>query len=689
MFPRRSRQLPAEKAADRPWTRKHDDPRRALIQHAPCIVYPTSLRELIDICKDPSAGERLKAAGSHWALSAAAISDHTFLETHDPRPNSAHQAMGRTLTNVIPNCLTREYLQHMVDAGSDLKWYLVHIESGKRIYQLYAELDARIDVNDPRTLAGVIKRDFGDAGYGGPWAFNTLGGAGGQTVVGALSTGTHGGDFDRPPLADSVVALHLVADGGKHYWIEPVDLGVPQLTDDVKLSGELRTDELGDLGEFEIIRDSDVFNAALVSVGRFGAIYSVVLKAVPQYALHEKRRIHLWRDIKDQIKDSESPLYKDQAPGGTIGPQRFLQIAVCLTSIMSFQGNLVGITKRWDVPMSSGIPGKAERVGDVIGFDEQGLKFSKAGNSHPFSPDDDDPSRGGSPSFLEKACGDGSFVKGALTQAVGDLTEFINSGGKVVSTAIAAVAAVGSGGILLLLAALAVIVELLREIIDGFDDDVRLGEVMESVKNELLDPNETDPVKRGAGVFAWQLIAYLVFQELQSERDYSAVSYAVMDEHNYLDRSCNLNVDSVEVFFDASDDRLIAFIDELIAFETAQEVLQGKAFLGYASLRFTQPTRALIGMQWWKNSCSVEVACLKDLSGSQELVDFAVRWARNPNSGAVLHWGQRNDANRREVERFFGERLVRWRRGLARITDDGRHDRFSNEFTRSMGLEVV
>jgi hypothetical protein len=39
-------------------------------------------------------------------------------------------------------------------------------------------------------------------------------------VVGALSTGTHGGDFDRPPLADAVVALHLVADGGKHYWIE-------------------------------------------------------------------------------------------------------------------------------------------------------------------------------------------------------------------------------------------------------------------------------------------------------------------------------------------------------------------------------------------------------------------------------------------------------------------------------------
>jgi hypothetical protein len=36
-----------------------------------------------------------KAAGSHWALSNAAISDHTFIETHDP--NEAHKAMGATL----------------------------------------------------------------------------------------------------------------------------------------------------------------------------------------------------------------------------------------------------------------------------------------------------------------------------------------------------------------------------------------------------------------------------------------------------------------------------------------------------------------------------------------------------------------------------------------------------------------
>ena len=112
------------------------------------------------------------------------------------------------------------------------------------------------------------------------------------------------------------------------------------------------------------------------------------------------------------------------------------------------------------------------------------------------------------------------------------------------------------------------------------------------IKNELLDPNEPDPLKRAAGLFTWQLIVLPRFQSQQSDRDYEAISYAVMDQKDYLNISCEVNVDSVEVFFDAVDDRLIAFVDALIAFEMIQE-FQGKAFVGYASLRFTGPTRAL------------------------------------------------------------------------------------------------
>src|SRR5437867_349034 len=222
--------MAVEELRNSPWTRKHDDPRFNLIPQAPRIVYPKSLAELIELCRNRPAGQRLRAAGSHWALSQAAISDHTFIETHDPR--DVHRAMGKTLTNVIPKCLNRDYVQKMVETDLERKTYLHHIEAGKRIYQLYAELDQLVDVGDTSTLAGFINDQFRNPGYGGPWAFDTLGSAGGQTVVGALNTGTHGGDFDRPPIADSVLAIHLVADGGKHYWIESVTSDRPRLTDD-------------------------------------------------------------------------------------------------------------------------------------------------------------------------------------------------------------------------------------------------------------------------------------------------------------------------------------------------------------------------------------------------------------------------------------------------------------------------
>ncbi len=693
------------KSLNSPWTRKHDDPRFNLIPQAASIVFPTSLQELIELCRDRPADQRFKAAGSHWALSAAAISDHTFIETHDPR--GVHQAMGKTLDNVIPKCLNFDHVQHMVESESDARSYLVHVEAGKRIYQLYAELDQPVNVGDPSTLAGFINQQFDNPGYGGPWALPTLGGAGGQTIVGALNTGTHGGDHDRAPIADAVVAIHLVADGGKHFWIEAVDNDRPQLTDDFMMSPEFRTNELGGAANFELLRDNNLFNAVLVSAGRFGVIYSVVLRAVPQYSLYERRRLHLWQDIKDQIKDTEGPLYQDIAippspvftpSSAVMGGQRFLQVAISLTTHANFQRNLVGITKRWELALPAAPQGRDERVGEMEdGFDAliQAPRFANAGRNHTYTPDPDDPHTAGETSMLDRACADSSFLKGVIQATIDEIADFVDTNGVAVGAGIGAIAAAGGVGLLALIPALLLILLILKAILDAFDDDTRFGEVMEEVKNELLDPDEPDPLKRAAGLFAWQLIYYLAFQSQQSDRDYEAISYAVMDQKDYRNISCEVNVDSVEVFFDAVDDRLIAFVDALIAFAMMQE-FQGKAFVGYASLRFTRRTRALIGMQKFDMTCSIEVACLKDVSGSQELVDHAVALARNPNYGGLLHWGQRNDWTRDEVERIYGDCPLNpggnfgfWRQALREITEDGALDGFSSEFTRRTGLEVV
>ena len=77
-----------------------------------------------------------------------------------------------------------------------------------------------------------------------------------------------------------------MADGGKHYWIEPESLvlGAPlTLTGNDSLNGVYGQDKYGGSKYFQILRDDEILNSVLVSVGRFGIVYSIVLAAVRQY----------------------------------------------------------------------------------------------------------------------------------------------------------------------------------------------------------------------------------------------------------------------------------------------------------------------------------------------------------------------------------------------------------------------
>src|SRR5262245_18674054 len=98
-----------DEVAGQAWSRKHDDPAVPVVASAPRTVYPTSLKDLIEVCSTRAPAERLHAAGSHWALSTAAVSDTVFIESHDPQ--NVHQAMGRTLYEVVPPCLHPRYVE--------------------------------------------------------------------------------------------------------------------------------------------------------------------------------------------------------------------------------------------------------------------------------------------------------------------------------------------------------------------------------------------------------------------------------------------------------------------------------------------------------------------------------------------------------------------------------------------------
>lgn len=683
------------------WTRKHDLPSAPLFPSVK-IYYPTSLKDLIEICSRP-ASEGLKAAGSHWALSDAAVSDIAFIETHDPNGN--FPAMDQTRYDIVPKCLNPNLLNMLIrrhprpfnttNVNENEGTYFIHFETGKRIYQLYAELD-RGDTENPNSLANFLK-EKGNSDYEGPWAFSTLGGAGGQTVFGALNTGTHGGDHRLPPIADAIVAIHLVADGGKHYWIEPdllPDLDIP-LTDEVAVKAVYGVAEFGGEENFQFLRDTDVFNAVLVSAGRFGVVFSVVMKAVRQYCLYEERRLTTWQEIKEEIRKQQPNsvfLYDspptEPAPVPAISGSRFLQIAVSLTSYASFTQNLAGVTKRWNIPAvpdADNPNGRKERTGP------------NTGNSIPYAPDPNKPNQAQPMSFLLRACSSADFMDGVIEAVAFEIKEFVENNTVPIGGTIATVAKVaGTSGLFALLAALAALLALLFSFLSALRRDKgRLGQTLEDLRSLLLDRD--DPEERAAGLFIWQCIYYRSFTTQQGNLNYGAISYAVMDQHNYLDRSCNVNVDSIEVFFNAEGDEcgvLISYIDSLIAFQAGQE-FQGKSFSGYVSLRFMGSSQALLGMQRWPMTCAVEIAGLKDVKGTKELMDFAISQALKHCYHGILHWGQRNTSTVQDIEDRFGNtarvragELQTWRDALKLITEDGQFARFSSVFTRQTGLEI-
>ncbi|MEA3051725.1 MAG: hypothetical protein QOG72_628 [Sphingomonadales bacterium] len=121
-------------------------------------------------------------------------------------------------------------------------------------------------------------------------ALFTSGAANGQTIVGATACGTHGSALDFGALHDHIVALHLIATGDRHYWIE-------------RKSRRVMGDAwIARLGAKPMREDDDLFNAAVVSFGSFGIIHAVVLETAPRYLLETNPQTlkldeNLWKAI--------------------------------------------------------------------------------------------------------------------------------------------------------------------------------------------------------------------------------------------------------------------------------------------------------------------------------------------------------------------------------------------------------
>ena len=192
----------------------------------------------------------MRGLGGGWSLSPAAVTQDFLVDT-------------KQLNDLVIG-ISPAFLEANVSGDPD---HLVFAQCGVSVMELNTALAAR------------------------HLALSTSGASNGQTIAGAISTGTHGSAPTVGAMQECIVGLHLVAAGGHHYWIERASQPVV---------GQPFVELLG----AELLRDNALFEAAVVSFGSFGLLHAVMLVCEPIYTLE----LHIRHYDYDQIRPVLSTL---------------------------------------------------------------------------------------------------------------------------------------------------------------------------------------------------------------------------------------------------------------------------------------------------------------------------------------------------------------------------------------------
>jgi FAD/FMN-containing dehydrogenase len=194
--------------------------------------------ELDQVIRDArEAGQRILSIGSGWGLSEINITDGWLVNTK--LLNGCYDVGDSFFEDAYP--------------AAD-RPYVTVAQAGMQI----AELNAWLELI-PQEIAK--KRAIKAAGIGN-----------GQTVAGSVSGNTHGSQLTFGAMPDFVVGLHLATGSGRTLWIERASKPV--------FNREF-TERIG----AELVRDDDIFNAAVVSFGTFGIIAAMAIETAPVYQL--------------------------------------------------------------------------------------------------------------------------------------------------------------------------------------------------------------------------------------------------------------------------------------------------------------------------------------------------------------------------------------------------------------------
>ena len=189
------------------------------------------------IRKARDAGVRILPIGAGWALSRINITGGWLVNTK--LLNGCYDLSDKYFDAAYPVQRRRN---------------LVLAQAGMQIAELntWLELLPRIDSN---------RRAIQAAGIGN-----------GQTVAGSVSGNTHGAQLTFGAMPDFVAGLHLATGSGRTLWIE-------------RQSRPVMNDEFVKKIGARLVRDDDIFNAAIVSFGTFGIIAALAVETAPIYQL--------------------------------------------------------------------------------------------------------------------------------------------------------------------------------------------------------------------------------------------------------------------------------------------------------------------------------------------------------------------------------------------------------------------
>ncbi|CAH1246991.1 Hypp7802 [Branchiostoma lanceolatum] len=145
------------------------------------------------------------------------------------------------------------------------------------------------DVHHVVVEAGMVAEDFArelQHVYG--LAVPAFGNFAGHTLGGLISTGGHGSGYAKKILADSVVELHMIIEGGIQVKIRRSNIANQEIDtpfDDIR--DKVRTANVR--SEPIVILSTEVFRAVAVGLGSLGVIYSLTIRCEPSFNIEEFR----------------------------------------------------------------------------------------------------------------------------------------------------------------------------------------------------------------------------------------------------------------------------------------------------------------------------------------------------------------------------------------------------------------